>query len=60
MPLEEVKSLYRLFTVDELEQCQTLTVGYVSKILKKTPATHAIGNSFTKNVIKHILTFAQF
>ena len=60
MPLEEVKSLYRLFTVEELEQCQTLPIGYVSEILKKTPATHAIGNSFTKDIIKHILTFADF
>ncbi|WP_298341136.1 DNA cytosine methyltransferase [uncultured Algibacter sp.] len=60
MPLEEVKSLYRLFTVQELEQCQTLPIGYVSDILKKTPATHAIGNSFTKDVISHILSFANF
>lgn len=59
-PLDEVKSLYRLFTVEELEQCQTLPIGYVSKILKKTPATHAIGNSFTKDIIKHILTFTDF
>lgn len=60
MPLDEVKSLYRLFTVEELERCQTLPIGYVSEILKKTPATHSIGNSFTKDVIKHILTFTQF
>ena len=60
MPLDEVKSLYRLFTVEEQEQCQTLPIGYVSEILKKTPATHSIGNSFTKDVIKHILSFAQF
>lgn len=60
MPLEEVKSLYRLFTIEELEQCQTLPIGYVSGILKKTPATHTIGNSFTKDIIKHILTFTQF
>ncbi|MGE5943993.1 MAG: DNA cytosine methyltransferase [Flavobacteriales bacterium] len=60
MPLEQIKSLYRLFTVEELEQCQTLPIGYVSKILKKTPATHSIGNSFTKDIIKHILNFADF
>lgn len=60
MPLEEVKSLYRLFTVEELEQCQTLPIGYVSKVLRPTPGIHAIGNCFTKDVIKHILSFANF
>lgn len=56
----DTKALFRLFTVHELEQCQTLPIGYVSKVLRPTPGIHAIGNSFTKNVIKHILTFAKF
>jgi len=60
MPLEEVKSLYRLFTVEELEQCQTLPIGYVSSLLKPTPAAKSIGNAFTKDIISHILSFAKF
>lgn len=57
---EEVKQLFRLFTVSELERMQTLPVGYVGEILKKTPSHHAIGNSFTLEVIKHILSHADF
>jgi len=56
----EVKALFRPFTTTELERMQTLPDGYVSEILKKTPAHHSIGNSFTLNVIKHILTHVDF
>jgi len=53
-----VKSLFRLFSVTELERLQTLPNGYTS-ILKKTPAAHCIGNGFTLEVIKHILISAD-
>ncbi|MFD2916834.1 DNA cytosine methyltransferase [Psychroserpens luteus] len=56
----EVKDLFRLFTVKELEQLQTLPKDYVGDVLKKTPSKHAIGNGFTVEVIKHILTYADF
>ncbi|GGK38344.1 MULTISPECIES: DNA cytosine methyltransferase [Flavobacteriaceae] len=53
------KSLFRLFSVTELERLQTLPDGYTS-LLKKTPAAHAIGNGFTLESIKHILSGAEF
>lgn len=53
------KSLFRLFSITELEQLQTLPNGYTS-LLKKTPAAHAIGNGFTLETIKHILSEADF
>jgi len=56
----EVKALFRPFYVSELEKCQTLPVGYVGNILKKTPSQHAVGNGFTVEVIKHILSHADF
>jgi len=56
----EARKLFRLFNINELEQLQTLPIGYVGDILKKTPAHHAIGNSFTNEVIKHILSYADF
>lgn len=52
------KSLFRLFSVTELERLQTLPDGYTN-LLKKTPAAHAIGNGFTLEMIKHILTSAH-
>lgn len=55
---EKVKSLFRLFTINELERLQTLPDGYTS-LLKKTAAAHAIGNGFTLEVIKHILSSAD-
>ncbi len=55
----KVKSLFRLFTVTELEHLQTLPNDY-TQILKKTPAAHAIGNGFTMMMIKHILSEADF
>ena len=57
---KEVKQLFRPFTVSELERMQTLPVGYVGDVLKKTPSHHAIGNSFTLEVIKYILPQADF
>ncbi|MEL4456942.1 DNA cytosine methyltransferase [Lutimonas vermicola] len=53
-----VKSLFRLFSIKELERLQTLPDGY-TRLLKKTPAAHAIGNGFTLEVIKHILRGAN-
>lgn len=58
MPEEDVKSLFRLFTIQELERLQTLPDGYTN-LLKKTSAAHAIGNGFTMEVIKHILASAD-
>ena len=55
-----VKKLFRPFTTTEIEALQTLPIGYVSSILKKTPSHHAVGNSFTLEVIKHILSHADF
>lgn len=57
---QAAKSIFRLFAVEELEKLQTLPVGYVSSILKKTPCTRAIGNGFTLEVIKSILANAKF
>ncbi|MFD0964271.1 DNA cytosine methyltransferase [Pseudofulvibacter geojedonensis] len=57
---EQVRKLYRPFTSVELERLQSLPDGYVSEVLKKTPTHHAIGNSFTTNVIQHILSHAEF
>lgn len=54
------RRLFRLLTVKELERLQTLPDGYVGDVLKKTPAAKAIGNSFTVEVIKHILSHAHF
>lgn len=59
MDTEQVKSLFRLFTIKELERLQTLPNEYTGELLKKTPAAHAIGNSFTLEVIKHLLTQAN-
>jgi len=57
---EEAKRLFRPFTVNELEILQTLPKGYVGNVIKPTPAVKAIGNAFTLEVIKHILSFADF
>jgi site-specific DNA-cytosine methylase len=59
MDADAVKSLFRLFSVTELERLQTLPDGY-TELLKKTPAAHAIGNGFTLEMIKHILSGAHF
>ena len=57
---DEVKQLFRPFTTLELERMQTLPDNYVGETLKKTPSHHAIGNSFTVEVIKYILSHADF
>ena len=57
---EEVRKLFRLFTVTELERLQTLPDGFVGDVLKKTPSAKAIGNGYTNEVIKHILSHANF
>ncbi|MDC3388580.1 DNA cytosine methyltransferase [Flavobacteriaceae bacterium] len=57
---DEARKLFRLSSITELERLQKLPDGYVGDILKKTPAHHAIGNSFTNEVIKHILSYADF
>ena len=56
----EVVEMFRPMTVNELEKLQTLPLGYVGDIIKKTPSKHAIGNGFTVEVIKHLLSFADF
>ena len=56
----EVKQLFRLFTVGELEKLQGYPVGYVGDILKKNPSNHAIGNGFSLDIIKHLLISLDF
>jgi len=56
----EAKALFRLLYIGELEKLQTLPAGYVDDILKKTASTHAIGNGFTLEIIKHIFSSAKF
>jgi len=57
---ENYKQIFRLPEIVELERLQGLPDNYIGSILKKTSAIHAIGNSFTLPVIKHILSFANF
>ena len=56
----DIKQEFRLPTVTELERLQTLPDGYVGEVLKKTASHHVIGKGFTLEIIKHILSFAQF
>ncbi|WP_242094317.1 DNA cytosine methyltransferase [Aestuariivivens sediminicola] len=56
----DVKKLFRLMTVTELERLQTLPDGYVDGILRPTACKHAIGNGFTLELIKHILSQVDF
>ena len=44
----------RQFTIEEMEQLQTLPVGYTNGV-SKTKRTHAIGNGWTVDIIAHIL-----
>lgn len=60
MTNSEAKKLFRPFTVNELEALQTLPKNYVNSVIKPTPAVKAIGNAFTLEVVKHILSFADF
>lgn len=60
MTNDEAKKLFRPFAINELEALQTLPKGYVNDVIKPTPAVKAIGNAFTMEVIKHILSFADF
>jgi len=59
MTNDEVRKLFHPLNTVELSRLQTLPDNYLD-ILKKTPAHHAIGNSFTLEVIKHILSHANF
>ena len=43
----------RLFTIEEVEQLQTLPIGY-TKAVGKSSAHHGIGNGWTVDVIAHI------
>lgn len=52
---ETIKKVFEPLSPLELERLQTLPDGYVSEHLKKTPSSHAVGNSFTSEVIKNIL-----
>lgn len=62
--LNKDKTKCRLFTVKEVEQLQTLPIDYtkygiVNNQIKEIPITHRyklIGNSWTKEIIKHILS----
>lgn len=60
MDNEQVKSLFKPLSVLELERLQTLPDAYISGILPPTPGIRVIGNCFTKDIIKHILSFADF
>ncbi len=57
---DQARKLFRVFSIEEQEKLQTLPFGYVGKVLKKTPSHHVIGNAFTNETIKHILSFANF
>jgi len=59
MTNDEVRKLFRPLNTVELSRLQTLPDNYL-EILKKTPSHHCIGNSFTLEVIKHILSHADF
>ena len=50
----------RNLLIVEAERLQGLPDGYVGDILKTSAATHALGNSFTMPIIRHILSFADF
>jgi len=52
--LNEDKTKYRNLTTSEIEQAQTLPIGY-TKAVARTHAIKGLGNSFTNEVIKHIL-----
>jgi len=54
--LNEDKTQYRNLTTAEIEQAQTLPVGY-TRVVSRTHAVKALGNSFTNEVIKHILKY---
>jgi len=57
--LNPTKSKYRNLTICEIEQAQTLPIGY-TKSVSMTNGVKGIGNSFTNEVIKHILTHLIF
>ena len=50
----------RNLLIVEAERLQGLPDGYVGDILKTSAAIHALGNSFTMPIIRHILSFAEF
>jgi len=52
--LNEDNTQYRNLTTAEIEQAQTLPIGY-TKAVARTHAVKGLGNSFTNEVIKHIL-----
>lgn len=56
----EVVEMFRLMTINELEKLQTLPIGFVDDIIRKTPSNHCIGNGYTAHVIKHLLSFADY
>ena len=57
---EQVKSLFRLFTLQEIEQLQGLPIGYVSSVIKPTPCLRSSGNAFDSRVFEYLLSFADF
>jgi len=60
MTTDEVRKLFRLFTINEIEKLQVLPTGYVTSVLKRTPSHFAIGKSFTVPVITNLLRYAGF
>lgn len=56
--LIEYKDFCRYLTTRELEQLQTLPIGY-TKSITKAQAEKALGNGWTADVIKHIIAAAD-
>ena len=56
--LVEYKDFCRYLTTHELEQLQTLPIGY-TKAITKAQAEKALGNGWTAEVIKHIIAAAD-
>ncbi|MEC3906124.1 DNA cytosine methyltransferase [Tamlana sp. 2201CG12-4] len=55
------KRLFRLMTINELCRMQTLSDNYVSsELIPKTACVKVLGNCFTKEVVKHILSHSKF
>jgi DNA (cytosine-5)-methyltransferase 3A len=51
--------MIRLVTMSELEKLQTLPVGYTSCLKSKERRGRVIGNCWTVEVIKHLLSYMK-
>lgn len=56
----EIERQWRLLNIKELERLQTLPEGYVEPYVGKTAAHHCIGNAFTLEVVKGIISQIDF